>query len=63
MASPFSLTKEGLESQMATNHLGPFLLTTLLLSRLKASQSFLKASVASKESSISDESPFLSFAT
>lgn len=61
MASPFSLTKEGLESQMATNHLGPFLLTTLLLSRLKkASQSFLKASVASKESSISDESPFLS---
>lgn len=30
MATPFSLAKVGVESQLATNHLGHFLLTTLL---------------------------------
>ncbi len=34
MASPFRRTADGLESQMATNHFGPFLLTGLLLPQL-----------------------------
>lgn len=37
MASPFRRTADGLESQMATNHFGPFLLTGLLLDQLVAS--------------------------
>ncbi|MCW2738188.1 oxidoreductase [Nocardioides sp.] len=37
MASPFRRTVDGLESQMATNHFGPFLLTGLLLDQLVAS--------------------------
>ena len=37
MASPFRRTSDGLESQMATNHFGPFLLTGLLLDQLAAS--------------------------
>jgi NAD(P)-dependent dehydrogenase (short-subunit alcohol dehydrogenase family) len=37
MASPFHRTVDGLESQMATNHFGPFLLTGLLLEQLVAS--------------------------
>ena len=37
MASPFRRTVDGLESQMATNHFGPFLLTGLLLDQLAAS--------------------------
>jgi NAD(P)-dependent dehydrogenase (short-subunit alcohol dehydrogenase family) len=37
MASPFRSTVDGLESQMATNHFGPFLLTGLLLDQLVAS--------------------------
>jgi NAD(P)-dependent dehydrogenase (short-subunit alcohol dehydrogenase family) len=37
MATPFRSTVDGLESQMATNHFGPFLLTGLLLDQLVAS--------------------------
>ncbi len=37
MASPYRRTADGLESQMATNHFGPFLLTGLLLDQLVAS--------------------------
>ncbi|HSU01588.1 MAG TPA: oxidoreductase [Nocardioides sp.] len=37
MASPHRRTVDGLESQMATNHFGPFLLTGLLLDQLVAS--------------------------
>lgn len=37
MASPYRRTTDGLESQMATNHFGPFLLTGLLLDQLVAS--------------------------
>ncbi len=37
MAPPYSRTADGLETQMATNHFGPFLLTGLLLPQLVAS--------------------------
>ena len=37
MAPPLRRTADGLESQMATNHFGPFLLTGLLLDQLVAS--------------------------
>lgn len=37
MAPPLRRTPDGLESQMATNHFGPFLLTGLLLEQLAAS--------------------------
>ncbi|WP_210439177.1 oxidoreductase [Nocardioides xinjiangensis] len=37
MAPPLRRTADGLESQMATNHFGPFLLTGLLLEQLVAS--------------------------
>ena len=38
MATPFRRTADGLESQMATNHFGPFLLTGLLLDQLVAGE-------------------------
>ncbi|WP_307861874.1 oxidoreductase [Nocardioides sp. SYSU D00065] len=37
MAPPLRRTRDGLESQMATNHFGPFLLTGLLLDQLAGS--------------------------
>jgi NAD(P)-dependent dehydrogenase (short-subunit alcohol dehydrogenase family) len=37
MATPLRRTVDGIESQMATNHFGPFLLTGLLLEQLAAS--------------------------
>jgi len=35
MANPYRASSDGVEMQMATNHIGPFLLTNLLLPRLK----------------------------
>ncbi|KAH7100258.1 NAD(P)-binding protein [Auriculariales sp. MPI-PUGE-AT-0066] len=37
MAVPFSLTEDGIESQLAVNHVSHFLFTNLLLSKIKAS--------------------------
>ncbi|KAJ7556970.1 hypothetical protein O6H91_05G106400 [Diphasiastrum complanatum] len=35
MASPYQLSKDGIEMQFATNHVGPFLLTYLLMDKMK----------------------------
>lgn len=36
MACPYKKSVDGFESQMATNYLGPFLLTHLLMPQLKS---------------------------
>jgi NAD(P)-dependent dehydrogenase (short-subunit alcohol dehydrogenase family) len=47
MAPPYARTVDGFESQMATNHLGPFLLTGLLLPQLVASEDARVVTVSS----------------
>ena len=47
MATPPTMTKAGIELQWATNHLGPFALTGLLLDRLLATEASRVVAVAS----------------
>jgi len=39
MGTDFSLSPDGIESQLATNHLGPFLFTNLIMDKILASDS------------------------
>ncbi|KAK0710328.1 retinol dehydrogenase 13 [Lasiosphaeria miniovina] len=39
MAVPYSVSPDGFESQLATNHLGPFLFTNLIMEKILASKS------------------------
>lgn len=39
MAPEYKITEDGFESQLATNHLGPFLFTNLIMKKIVASQS------------------------
>lgn len=48
MAPPYAATVDGLETQLATNHYGPFLLTGLLLPQLAASGAGRVVTVASQ---------------
>lgn len=38
MATPFSLTPDGFESQFGTNHVGPFLFTNLIMDKVLAAK-------------------------
>lgn len=44
MACPYKKTVDGFESQMQTNYLGPFLLTHLLMPKIKATGTETKKS-------------------
>lgn len=52
MACPYHLTEDGIESQFATNHLGPFLFTNLLLDA-----NLIKERIVNVNSSASVRSP------
>lgn len=54
MACPYALTVDGFESQLATNHLGPFLFTNLIRARILASASPRIVNVSSKGHTITD---------
>ncbi|KAM7201068.1 NAD(P)-binding domain protein [Rhypophila sp. PSN 637] len=47
MATPFRLTEDGYESQFATNHLGHFLFTNLIMPKILASKSPRVVNIAS----------------
>jgi NAD(P)-dependent dehydrogenase (short-subunit alcohol dehydrogenase family) len=47
MATEYALSREGVESQFATNHLGPFLLTNLIMGKVVAARSPRVVMVAS----------------
>lgn len=54
MANPFTLTVDGLESQFATNHLGHFFLTKLLMPELEAAGSARVVTTSSAAAVIGD---------
>jgi NAD(P)-dependent dehydrogenase (short-subunit alcohol dehydrogenase family) len=57
MAPPYSRTVDGLESQLATNHFGPFLLTGLLLPQLVASNAARVVTVSSQMHRVARQAP------
>ena len=57
MATPYALTADGLELQMATNHFGPFALTGLLLPQLVASGDGRVVAVGSQASRVARSAP------
>jgi NAD(P)-dependent dehydrogenase (short-subunit alcohol dehydrogenase family) len=57
MATPYSRTVDGFELQFGTNHLGPFLLTGLLLPQLIASGNGRVVTVASQASRYTRRAP------
>jgi NAD(P)-dependent dehydrogenase (short-subunit alcohol dehydrogenase family) len=57
MALPYSRTIDGFETQLGTNHLGPFLLTGLLLPQLVASGDGRVVTVASQAHRIARRAP------
>ena len=57
MAVPHRRTADGLESQMATNHFGPFLLTGLLLPQLVASGAARVVGVSSQMHRVARRAP------
>lgn len=57
MAPPLSHTVDGLESQMATNHFGPFLLTGLLIGQLVESGDARVVTVSSQMHRIARSAP------
>jgi len=57
MATPYSRTVDNLESQLATNHFGPFLLTGLLLPQLLASGDARVVAVSSNAHKLAQRAP------
>jgi NAD(P)-dependent dehydrogenase (short-subunit alcohol dehydrogenase family) len=57
MATPFGRTVDGFETQLGTNHLGPFLLTGLLLPQLVASGQGRVVTVSSQASRMTWRAP------
>lgn len=59
MATPYQRSVDGFEMQLATNHLGPFALTGLLLPRLVASGDARVVSTASQAHRLTPTAPLL----
>ncbi|MDI6908701.1 oxidoreductase [Nocardioides sp.] len=57
MGTPYRLTGDGLELQLATNHFGPFLLTGLLLPQLVASGAGTVVTVSSQMHRVARSAP------